>query len=134
MKRVSTATRLSISLVALTLSVLLAAQTLGLVPDPAEAARKGRRDLSESLAIGCSLAAQQGDPAHNAVTGEYFGLETTNSLVYGSVPGKLIATIGLDNLIIVDTPDVLLVCARSKNQDVKKVVEALKDQGKLHYL
>jgi diguanylate cyclase (GGDEF)-like protein/putative nucleotidyltransferase with HDIG domain len=59
--KVSTATRLSISLVALTLSVLLAAQSIGMMPDPADAALKGRKDLCESLAVGCSMAAQRGD-------------------------------------------------------------------------
>jgi len=59
--KVSTATRLSLSLVALTLSVLLAAQSIGMMPDPANAALKGRKDLCESLAVGCSMAAQRGD-------------------------------------------------------------------------
>jgi mannose-1-phosphate guanylyltransferase len=94
----------------------------------------GWSDIGDWAVVAELLAAQQADPAQNAVSGAHFGLETTHSLIYGSVPGKLIATIGLDNLIIVDTPDVLLVCERSKNQDVKKVVEALKAQGKLRYL
>lgn len=39
---------------------------------------------------------------------------------------KVIAAIGVDNLVIVDTPDALLVAERSKSQDVRQVVEALK--------
>jgi mannose-1-phosphate guanylyltransferase/mannose-6-phosphate isomerase len=39
---------------------------------------------------------------------------------------KVIATIGVDNVVIIDTPDALLVAERSKSQDVKLVVEALK--------
>jgi len=39
---------------------------------------------------------------------------------------KFIATIGLDNLVIVDTPDALLIAARDQSQQVKQVVEALK--------
>ena len=39
---------------------------------------------------------------------------------------RLISTIGLNNVVIVDTPDALLVCDRSKTQDVKKLVEKLK--------
>jgi len=59
--KVSTATRLSISLVALTVSVLLAAQSMGMMPDPADAALKGRTHLCESLALSCSMAAQRGN-------------------------------------------------------------------------
>jgi diguanylate cyclase (GGDEF)-like protein/putative nucleotidyltransferase with HDIG domain/PAS domain S-box-containing protein len=59
--KVSTATRLSISLVALTLSVLLAAQSIGMMPDSADAVLKGRAHLCESLALSCSMAAQRGN-------------------------------------------------------------------------
>jgi mannose-1-phosphate guanylyltransferase len=47
---------------------------------------------------------------------------------------KLIATIGIEDIIIVDTPDVLMVCNRHRNQDVKKVVEQLKKQNLDKYL
>ncbi|WP_460539437.1 mannose-1-phosphate guanylyltransferase [Glycomyces halotolerans] len=40
--------------------------------------------------------------------------------------GRLIATVGVDDLIIVDTPDALLVCPRDRAQEVKSVVEELK--------
>jgi diguanylate cyclase (GGDEF)-like protein/putative nucleotidyltransferase with HDIG domain/PAS domain S-box-containing protein len=61
MKRLSTATRLSLSLAALSISVLLAAQSLGLVPDPTREALKGRKELCESVAIQCSVLAERGD-------------------------------------------------------------------------
>lgn len=61
MKRVSTLIRLSVSLACLTTSILLAAQAVGLIPDPLRAALKGRQELCETLAIYCSAAAQQGD-------------------------------------------------------------------------
>jgi len=44
------------------------------------------------------------------------------------------AAIGLEDLIIVDTDDALLVCPRSRAQDVKAVVEALRRAGKTQYL
>ncbi|HEY8817030.1 MAG TPA: hypothetical protein VIP57_18265 [Candidatus Dormibacteraeota bacterium] len=44
------------------------------------------------------------------------------------------AAIGLDDMIIVDTEDALLVCPRSRAQDVRKVVEALRRAGKTSYL
>lgn len=54
-------------------------------------------------------------------------IDARDSLVYGG--GKLTALIGVENLIVVDTPDALLVCHSDRAQDVKKVVEKLQQQG-----
>jgi mannose-1-phosphate guanylyltransferase len=59
---------------------------------------------------------------------DWFRLDTTNSLV--STGKKQIVTIGLDNIIIVDTNDAILVIHKDRAQDVKKVVEHLKKTGK----
>ena len=48
----------------------------------------------------------------------------------GTKSGRLIATIGLKDLIIVDTPDALLICKKSRTQEVKKIVEELKRKGR----
>src|SRR5688572_19011888 len=61
MKRFSAATRISIGITCLTLSLLLAAQGLGVIPNANDAIIKGRKELCESLAIHCSLAAQRDD-------------------------------------------------------------------------
>jgi citrate lyase beta subunit len=45
-----------------------------------------------------------------------------------------VAAIGLEDMIIVDTEDALLVTPRSRAQDVRKVVEALKRSRKTRYL
>jgi diguanylate cyclase (GGDEF)-like protein/PAS domain S-box-containing protein len=58
--RFSAASRVSIGVTCLTLSLILAAQGLGIIPSPSDAALKGRKQLCESLAIQCSLAAQRG--------------------------------------------------------------------------
>ena len=42
----------------------------------------------------------------------------------------MIATIGIDDLVVVDTDDALIICPKSRSQDVKKVVEELKQRGK----
>lgn len=42
---------------------------------------------------------------------------------------RTIATIGLDNIVIVDSDDALLVAAKGKIQDVKKVAEEIKGRG-----
>ena len=48
-------------------------------------------------------------------------------LAYGN--GKMVALVGVQELIVVDTPDAILVCAKSAAQDVKKVVEELEKRG-----
>jgi mannose-1-phosphate guanylyltransferase len=53
-------------------------------------------------------------------------------LAYGG--GKMVAFVGVKDLIVVDTPDALLVCAKSSAQDVKKVVEELERRGLGEYL
>jgi mannose-1-phosphate guanylyltransferase len=64
--------------------------------------------------------------------GEALLFDTKDSFI--SAPGKLVAVIGVSDLIVVDTDDALLVCLRSRAQDVKKVVEALGQNGKSGYL
>lgn len=59
---------------------------------------------------------------------DWFRLNTKNSLV--STGKKQIVTIGLENVIIIDTPDAILVAHKDHAQDVKKVVEYFKESGK----
>lgn len=61
----------------------------------------------------------------NVTKGKVVTLETQNSLIYADGK-KIIATIGLENLIIVDTPDALLVCHKDKSHQIKQIVEQLK--------
>ncbi len=60
--------------------------------------------------------------------GEHLGLETRNSLIYA--PGRIVATIGVEDMIVVDTGDVVLICPKSRAQDVKHLVEQLKRTGR----
>lgn len=67
----------------------------------------------------------------NVVRGRHIGIDTHNSLIYGG-PDKIIATIGLDDFIVVDTEDALLICPASRSQDVKKIVDSLNsDDGEM---
>lgn len=59
-------------------------------------------------------------------------INSKNCLVEGN--GRLIVTIGLEDIVVVDTPDALLVCAKNATQDVKKAVEKLKEEKKQEYL
>jgi mannose-1-phosphate guanylyltransferase len=74
------------------------------------------------------------DPYGNViVSGKFLPLDTHNSLVYGNGDGRLFVAIGLDNIIVVDTGDVLLVCHKDRAQEVRKVVENLKNSGQEQY-
>jgi len=66
------------------------------------------------------------DRNNNIFKGNCLDLESKNSLVWAH--SRLVATIGLDNIVIVDTPDALLVCAKKKTQDVKKLVQKLQQK------
>jgi mannose-1-phosphate guanylyltransferase len=72
------------------------------------------------------------DENGNSIDGESAVIDTSGSLL--SAPGKLVAAIGIENLIVVDTEQALLVLPRSRAQDVKKIVELLRSTGKHGYL
>lgn len=69
----------------------------------------------------------------NLINAEHIGIDTENTLVYGNKK-KLIATIGIENLIIVDTENALLVCDKNRAQEVKKIVEKLEKKNERRYL
>ena len=60
----------------------------------------------------------------NVVKGDVIALDTTSSYIRGGK--RTIATIGLDNIVVVDSDDSLLIAAKGKIQDVKKVAELIK--------
>lgn len=74
------------------------------------------------------------DDEQNRVLGEAIFIDTTNTFVQSE--GRLVATVGVDNLMIVDTADALLVAHPDSAQDVKKIVSKLKTDNheafKLH--
>ena len=57
---------------------------------------------------------------------DWFGLDTHNTFVYSYEHKRLVAAIGLKDFIIVDTPDILLVCNKGKSQEIKRLVGLLK--------
>lgn len=68
------------------------------------------------------------------VDGHHIPLDTNNSLIYGNDDNRLIVTIGVDDLVIVDTGDVLLVCHKDQAAKVRNVVELLKQSNKEDYI
>ena len=70
----------------------------------------------------------------NLISGQVFDIDCENCLIYSTVKDKVLAAIGLKGLIVVDTPDGLLVCTKDKVSDVKAVIEKLKEAKKEKYL
>lgn len=70
----------------------------------------------------------ESDSNGNIAVGNTLSIDTNNSIIYSS--GKLVATVGIDDLIVVETPDAIMVCPKNKAQDVKKIVDTLKEQKK----
>ncbi len=68
-----------------------------------------------------------GDGEGNVVVGRHVGLDTRGSLIYS--PHRLVTTVGVENLIVVDTEDAILICAADRAQDVKALVEQLDENG-----
>ncbi|MFQ5992739.1 MAG: mannose-1-phosphate guanylyltransferase/mannose-6-phosphate isomerase [Nitrospiraceae bacterium] len=68
----------------------------------------------------------------NVVSGNVVDLESRDSILYAG--NRVVATIGLSGMVIVDTPDATLVCPKTRAQDVKQVVEVLKKRGAPEHL
>ncbi|MEV4319281.1 mannose-1-phosphate guanylyltransferase [Actinocrispum sp. NPDC049592] len=58
----------------------------------------------------------------------------SSDLVVLPAGGRLVATLGVRDLIVVDTPDAVLVCNRSRAQDIKRLTEILRDRGETTYV
>ncbi len=71
-----------------------------------------------------------GDANGNIIMGgKHIGLDTQDSLVYVTRERRLIVTIGVNDLVVVDTGDVLLVCRKDQAQKVRQIVNELKEGG-----
>ena len=66
------------------------------------------------------------DKANNRALGDVIFVDSHNTFVQSE--DRLVATVGVDNLMVIDTPDALLVTHTDKAQDVRKVVERLKTE------
>jgi len=64
------------------------------------------------------------DAANNAISGDVIAIDTQNSFVYSA--NKLVATVGLDGYVVVETDDAVMVAPKNRVQDVKAVVAELK--------
>ena len=74
------------------------------------------RAVGENVVIGC----------------KHYGIDTAGCLIHGTE--RVVATIGVKDIIVIDTPDAVLVCHKDKAQDVKKIVETIRAEKKHHLL
>jgi len=85
--------------------------------------------------VGSWLAVERIQPVDdrgNAVTGNVVSVNTRNCIIQGT--DKLIATVGLEDMIVVDTEDALLICRKENAGEIKKVLENLKNNNQKQYL
>jgi mannose-1-phosphate guanylyltransferase len=98
----------------------------------------GWTDVGDFDALGQILVAQEaGDNAGNVIVVEpedspVMLRDTTDSVVVAH-SGRLVVTLGLHDMIVVDTPDAVLVCSRKRAQDIKSIVDDLKQRGDGRY-
>ncbi len=75
-----------------------------------------------------------GDETGNYKDGNVVAVSTTGSLVKASNDKKLVAVAGLEDVVIVDTEDVLLVIAKDQIEKIKEIQATLKEGGEKEYL
>ena len=67
------------------------------------------------------------DAQGNAVVGHHLSPDSKRTLIYS--PKRLVATIGLEDMVIVDSEEALLICPRARAQEVRQLVAMLRAQG-----
>lgn len=72
------------------------------------------------------------DENGNVLVGDAIAVAASNTVVYSS--GRTVAVVGVDDLVVVETADAIMVCPKSKAQDVKKIVDTLNAAGRKELL
>ena len=85
----------------------------------------GWKDIGDWLAL---HVIGEKDGNGNVIKGDMIIKDTSNTYINGN--HRLIVAVGVDNLIIVDTPDVTFIATQDKAKEVKSIVEALRDKGR----
>ena len=89
----------------------------------------GWDDVGSWLAVG---RIKHSNEFGNVITGNVVTVDTQNTIIQGG--SKLIATVGLENMIVVDTEDALLICEKDHAGDIKKILENLRLCNRSEYL
>lgn len=72
------------------------------------------------------------DTNGNVLVGDVTAIDVKDSVIYSS--SRIVAAVGVDNIVVVETPDAIMVCRKDKAQDVKKIVDVIKEQGRQELL
>ena len=89
----------------------------------------GWDDVGSWLAVG---RIQSSNEFGNVISGRVVAVNTRNSIIQGA--DKLIALVGMSDVIVVDTADALLICEKDSAGDIKKVLENLRISNQEQYL
>lgn len=71
------------------------------------------------------------DENNNVLKGDVISVDSTNNYIYAE--NKLVSTLGVDNLVIIETKDAILVANKDQVQNVKTIVKKLKSAGRTEY-
>jgi mannose-1-phosphate guanylyltransferase len=86
----------------------------------------GWLDIGDWAAV---YSASAKDEAGNVLPDGAIAIDSRGTHVEVRQPGKVVATIGVEDLVVVDTADALLICRRDRAQDVRKVIDALRERA-----
>ncbi|MBI2601100.1 mannose-1-phosphate guanylyltransferase [Candidatus Daviesbacteria bacterium] len=92
----------------------------------------GWSDIGDWNIVFDSLKKDEFGNAIADTNGNHLSMDTRDSLI--ETNGRLVVTIGVSDLVIIDTEDAVLICPKDRTQEVKKVVEKLKELKKDKYL
>lgn len=88
---------------------------------------KGSFDWDDIGSLDALSKTFRSDAMGNSMRGNYFGIDTCNCVIYSDE--AMVSAIGVENMIIAATKDAILVCPKDRVQDIKSLVEMLKDGG-----
>lgn len=72
------------------------------------------------------------DEKGNVFVGDVIAVDVSDSILFSS--GRTVTAIGVDNLVIVETPDSIMICRKDKSQDVKRLVDRISSKGRSELL
>ena len=88
----------------------------------------GWNDLGSWASLHEHLGRSEQDNVMDGETTGLFAIQAGGNYVYA--PGKTVALLGVDGLVVVETPDALLITTRARSQDVSKIVRAVHERGR----
>lgn len=88
----------------------------------------GWNDLGSWASLHEHLGSADEDNVIDGATNGLVTIQAKGNYVYA--PGKMVALLGVDGLVVVETPDALLITTRERSQDVSKVVKSIHDSGR----